>query len=54
MGIESGLISNNMVTVSSSTFENFNAIDLSLNRDTAWVPFTASANQWLQVNLLYN
>lgn len=52
MGIESGLITNNMVTVSSSTFENFNALSVSLNSETAWVPFTASANQWIQVNLI--
>jgi hypothetical protein len=49
MGIESGLINNNMVTVSSSTFENFNALNVSLNSETAWVPFTASSNQWIQV-----
>lgn len=52
MGIESGLL-NNMVSVSSSTFENFNAANVSLNSDTAWVPFTASANQWLQVNIIW-
>lgn len=50
MGIESGLMSNNMVTVSSSTIEGFNAMDLSLDKERGWVPFTASANQWIQVS----
>jgi len=51
MGIESGLL-NNMISVSSSTFENFNAANVSLNSESAWVPFTASTNQWIQVNLI--
>jgi len=51
MGIESGSL-NNMISVSSSTFKNFNAANVSLNSDTAWVPFTASTNQWIQVNLI--
>lgn len=52
MGIELGLLNNNMISVSSSTFENFNAANVSLNSDTAWVPFTASTNQWIQVNII--
>lgn len=51
MGIESGLL-NNMISVSSSTFENFNAANVSLKSESAWVPFTASTNQWIQVNLI--
>jgi len=50
MGVESGSLSNNMITVSSSFAERFNAADVSLNSRTAWVPFTASTNQWIQVN----
>lgn len=50
MGIESGFLNDRMISVSSSTFENFKSVDLSLDSDSAWVPFTASANQWIQVN----
>jgi len=51
MGIESGLL-NNMISVSSSIFDNFNAANVSLKSESAWVPFTASTNQWIQVNLI--
>lgn len=49
MGIESGLL-NNMISVSSSTFDNFNAANVSLKSESAWIPFTASTNQWIQVD----
>lgn len=52
MGIESGLVRNYMVSVSSSMFENFNSFNVSLNSKTAWVPFTASSNQWIQVKIV--
>uniref|UniRef100_A0A481MQJ2 Hemolectin n=1 Tax=Nipponaphis monzeni TaxID=196483 RepID=A0A481MQJ2_9HEMI len=50
MGIESGLLNNNMVSVSSSMLENFSSLNVSLNSKTAWVPFTASSNQWIQID----
>lgn len=51
MGIESGLLNNNMISVSSSIFENSNPLDVSLNSETGWAPFTASASQWIQVKI---
>ncbi|VVC41699.1 Hypothetical protein CINCED_3A025143 [Cinara cedri] len=51
MGIESGLLNSNMISVSSSSIlENTNSFNVSLNSETGWVPFTASANQWIQVD----
>lgn len=49
MGIESGLLNSNLITVSSTMSESTNALNVSLNSETGWIPFTASTNQWIQV-----
>ncbi|XP_050428341.1 hemocytin-like [Adelges cooleyi] len=50
MGIESGLLNDAMISVSSSLNNDFHSDNLSLNSTTSWIPFTASTNQWIQVD----
>ncbi|XP_050525527.1 hemocytin [Daktulosphaira vitifoliae] len=50
MGIESGLLNDGMITVSSSLNNDFHSHDLSLSSNKSWIPFTASTSQWIQID----
>ncbi|RZF42331.1 hypothetical protein LSTR_LSTR016166 [Laodelphax striatellus] len=52
MGVESGALKAEQISVSSHLDENFKAHHIALNSDLGWAPLVDSLNQWVQFDFL--